>query len=59
MGKPKKGKSILQICPKTLEVIQEFSSVSEAINVVGTKGIPNALLGFNKTSGGYIWKYKE
>jgi hypothetical protein len=59
VGKPKKGKSILQICPKTLEVIQEFSSVSEAINVVGTKGIPNALLGFNKTSGGYIWKYKE
>jgi hypothetical protein len=59
MGKPKKGKCVVQICPQTLNVIQEFQSLSEAKRVTGAKGIWSAIVGRYKTSGGYIWKYKE
>lgn len=59
IGKPKQGKSILQIDPITNQIINIFSSVTEARKNLNNNGIPNALMGISKTSGGYIWKYKE
>jgi hypothetical protein len=58
-GKTKKGKEIIQICPKTLTILNTYNSISDAIKNTKTKGIPNALRGISKTSGGYIWKYKN
>jgi hypothetical protein len=39
-------------------IIREYKSAQEAKNITNLK-IQNALLGTTKTSGGYIWKYKE
>jgi hypothetical protein len=58
-GKNKKGKAIIQIHPITKEIINVFSSITEAIKVTGIKSISNNLIGKTKTSGGYIWKYKN
>jgi hypothetical protein len=58
-GKPKQGKSILQIDPITHQTLNIFSSVTEARKILNNNGIPNALKGISKTSGGYIWRYKE
>jgi hypothetical protein len=58
-GSPKKGKSILQIDPITNKIVNIFSSITEARKTIGSNGIPNALKGISKTSGGYIWRYKE
>jgi len=58
-GSPKKGKPILQINPITNKIVNTFSSITEARKIIGSNGIPNALSGISKTSGGYIWKYKE
>ena len=59
IGQPKQGKPILQIDPITNEIINTFPSVTDAQKALNNKGIPNALMGISKTSGGYIWKYKE
>jgi hypothetical protein len=59
IGQPKQGKPILQIDPTTNEVINTFPSVTEARKILNNKGIPNALIGISKTSGGYIWKYQK
>jgi hypothetical protein len=58
-GKYKKGKTVIQIHPITKEIINVFSSITEAVKVTGIKSISNNLTGKTKTSGGYIWKYKE
>ena len=58
-GKPKTGKKILQIDPKTNEVIKVWASITEAVNTLDNKGIYNALIGISKTSNGFIWKYKK
>jgi hypothetical protein len=39
-------------------IIREYKSAQEAKDITNLK-IQNALTGINKTSGGYIWKYKE
>jgi hypothetical protein len=39
-------------------LIREYKSAQEAKNITNLK-IQNALTGITKTSGGYIWKYKE
>ena len=39
-------------------IVREYKSAQEAKNITNLK-IQNALLGTTKTSGGYIWKYKE
>jgi hypothetical protein len=43
---------------KNLNIINEFQSITDAINKTKIKGIGNALTGLAKTAGGYIWKYK-
>ncbi len=58
-GKKKKTKIVLQIDPQTNQIIKEYSSTKEAIYQTHNKGIPNALSGISKTSGGFIWKYKN
>jgi hypothetical protein len=39
-------------------IVREYKSAQEAKDITNLK-IQNALLGTTKTSGGYIWKYKE
>lgn len=39
-------------------IVREYKSAQEAKDITKLK-IQNALLGTTKTSGGYIWKYKE
>jgi hypothetical protein len=43
---------------KNLNIINEFQSITDAINKTKIKGIENALTGLAKTASGYIWKYK-
>ena len=57
-GKSKQGKPIIQIHLYTKEVINIFSSITEAKRVTKINGISSNLAGKTKTSGGYIWKYK-
>lgn len=39
--------------------IKSFESVAEAVRVTGIKNIWSACKGYLKTSGGFIWKFKE
>lgn len=39
--------------------IREWDSIKEAEGVLNTKGISNCCVGRIKTTGGFIWKYKE
>lgn len=48
----------IQQLDKDNNIIKEYKSITEARNITGIKGIPNALIGVSKTSGGFIWKYK-
>lgn len=52
-----KSKPIWQL-DKNNNIINEYKSITEAKNMTGIKGIPNALTGVSKTAGGFIWKYK-
>lgn len=38
------------------ELINEFTSITEAKVQTGIKGINNVLIGRAKTAGGYIWQ---
>lgn len=53
-------KAIIQICPKTNKVINEFISMKEAGRILGinANGITEVIQGRQKTSHGYIWKLK-
>jgi group I intron endonuclease len=54
-------KSILQIHPITLDIVNEFSSMKEAgrkLNI-NPNGITEVVNGRQKTSSGFIWKLKE
>lgn len=53
-----KAKPILQL-DKNLNIINEFQSITDAVNETKVKGIGNALTGLAKTAGNYIWKYKN
>lgn len=55
------SKPVLQYDKKG-NLIREWKSATEASSALGFKSvssITNCLIGRNKTSGGYIWKYKE
>lgn len=54
-------KSVYQICPITQQIIAEHDSLSEAGKAVGISGdaIGNHLAGRSKSSGGFIWKFKN
>lgn len=55
------SKPVLQYDKKG-NLIREWKSATEASSAFGFKSvssITNCLIGRNKTSGGYIWKYKE
>jgi hypothetical protein len=47
----------IQQLDKNNNIIKEYKSITEARNMTGIKGIPNALTGVSKTAGGFIWKY--
>lgn len=54
-------KSVYKICPKTLEILEEFESIKEAsikCSILASL-ICTALKGTNKTAGKFIWKYKN
>jgi group I intron endonuclease len=55
-GRPKK--EIIQIDKLTNEIVQVFSSINEAIRKTNIKAIKDCLSNRQKTSGGFIWKYK-
>lgn len=54
-------KPVLQICPITLKVIKEFTSVKEAaiITNIARASITYVLTNKRKTAGKYIWKLKN
>lgn len=62
-GHNKFKKSVLKICPKTNEVLDEYSSISEAIKENEIEKLKTNLIGVckgrGKTCGGYMWKYKD
>jgi hypothetical protein len=58
LGKPSLKKIALFQLDKNLSIINEFQSITDAINKTKIKGVGNALTGLAKTAGGYIWKYK-
>jgi hypothetical protein len=53
------NKAIFQMT-KESEIIKEYKSLTEAFNKTGIKrtNISNCLTGYNKTAGGYKWRYK-
>jgi hypothetical protein len=58
LGKPSLKKIALFQLDKNLNIVNEFQSITDAINKTKIKGVGNALTGLAKTAGGYIWKYK-
>ena len=58
LGKPSLKKVALFQLNKNLNIINEFQSITDAVNKTKIKGVGNALTGLAKTAGGYIWKYK-
>ena len=52
---------ILKINPKTDEIIEEYKSITDAVNDTGIDGSSISKVARNKrkTAGGYKWKYKE
>jgi len=65
-GKKHKIESILKICKPIYQldsiserIINEFTSVDEALRQLNIKGISNVLKGRAKTAGGFKWKYKN
>jgi hypothetical protein len=64
ISKGKTGKSyntrhVEQICPQTHQILNYFISINEAKKITGAKSIASVLCGDCKTSGGFIWRYKE
>jgi hypothetical protein len=51
-------KPIYQIDPISEIIINEFTSVDNALRQLNIKGISNVLKGRAKTAGGFKWKYK-
>ena len=52
------SKPVLQIDPKTNEIIKEFPSTREVERQLGLTHITHCCLGKQKTCGGYKWQYK-
>ena len=52
------SKPVLQIDPKTNEIIKEFPSTMEVKRQLGLTHITHCCLGKQKTCGGYKWQYK-
>lgn len=65
LGRFKGKESILAVAvlqyTKEMKLLNEFDSISEASEKTGIKRstLSECLRGANKTSGGFIWKYKE
>jgi hypothetical protein len=57
-SKRNKSKIILQYDIKN-NFIKEWRSVPDIVDDLGVKGVYNCLKGYSKSSGGFIWKYKE
>jgi group I intron endonuclease len=54
-------KAVIQICPNTGNILAEYQSLVIGGKSVGVSGdaIGNHLAGRSKTSGGFIWKFKN
>jgi hypothetical protein len=59
IGKSYNTRHVEQICPKTFQILNSFISINEAKKITGAKSIASVLCGDCKTSGGFIWRYKE
>lgn len=57
----KKFRKVIQIDPKTNEILFHFDSLADAERATGisTQQISKACRSINKTAGGYIWKYDD
>ena len=55
---PKLWKAVLQYDKKN-NLIMEYKSITEAVNITGIKHLVKACNGKRKTAGGFIWKYKN
>ncbi len=55
------GKAVVMIDRETGKLLQEFITCSEAARRTGIRkgSISKCCLGFQKTAGGFVWKYKE
>jgi hypothetical protein len=58
LGKPNNNNKPIIQYDLDMNIIKEWKSASDAMKVLNNKGIPNALVGVNKTSCSSIWKYK-
>jgi len=58
LGKPKKGKPILQFSLDGL-FIKEWEKIKEAQQSLNIKNIGRVLRGERKSTGGFIWKFKN
>lgn len=58
LNNPRRRK-IEQIDKNTLEILEEFPCIADAINKYNSKSIEQALSGKNKTACGFIWRYKN
>ena len=58
---PKKWKRVLQICIKTNTILNKFSSVKEASEIlkIERSNISCVALGKRPNAGGFIWKYEN
>ena len=54
----KKKKPVLQIDPKTKEIVNEYASLTEATQLTKINNIHRCITGGRKTAGNYEWKYK-
>jgi len=55
---PKLWKAVLQYDKKN-NLIMEYKSITEAVNITGIKHLVKVCNGKRKTAGGFIWKYKN
>lgn len=58
-GKPSVNRRIIIQLDLNGNIVKEWSSITEAQNTTRFMGIATALVGRSKSSGGFLWKYKE
>ena len=58
-GKPATNKRVILQIDLKGNIVREWGSITEAQNVTGFMGIATALTLRSKSSGSFLWKYKE
>lgn len=52
-------KPVEQVCPNTGKVVATYPSLNQAMRDTNLKSIRNCVVGKQKETGGYRWRYKE